>query len=854
MKPLLWKASLRHLLRHPWQLALAILGVALGVAVVVGIDVANGSAQRAFELSSETLSGKATHQLVGPGGELDEAVYTQLRVERGLRRAAPVVEGHVGVVGGAGQVLLMLGIDPLAERPFRDFLADGNRLRIDLGEFIAQPNAALLAPRTAERLGLTTGGDFEVDIGGAVRTLRLAGLLTSQDAGEAQSAALDDLLLVDIATAQQVLGLEGTLSRIDLIRPPGISDGAFAARLGDLPPGTELVPVRSEASTVAQMTRAFRLNLQALSLLALLCGAFLIYNTMTFAVVQRRPLLAILRALGTTRRQVFGLMLGEALLIGLVGTLLGGFAGLQLGEVLIGRVTQTINDLYFVVNVRDVAVAPATLVKGGLLGLLATLVAALMPSLEATNTEPREALVRSELEARVHRAIPWLSGLGALLLAGGGGLLLVPSQSLWLGFCGLFAILVGFAMLTPLVTKGLMAALTRPAGALFGQLGRMATRGVVTTLSRTGIAIAALMMALSVTVGVDLMVRSFRGTVTSWLDYALPADLYLSVFTTPARRFAPGGATLEPATLDALAGVEGVAATNLLRHFQAEVDGETVRAVALELSPGSRGAFDFRRGDPAAIWQRIEAGDAVMVSEPLAYRRGLTEGDALTLQTPAGALELPIAGVFYDYSTEQGLVMLDRGLYQRRWGDGGATALSVHLTPGAELATVADRLRRQLPGDLRVRLSSNRELRAESMAIFDRTFLITGVLRTLAVIVAFVGVLSALLALQLERTRELGVLRACGLTPGQLWRLVTQQTALMGLTAGLLSLPVGVSMAAIMIHIINRRSFGWTLDMDLFPASLLQAVAVGIAAALLAGLYPAYRMARTRPAEALRDE
>jgi putative ABC transport system permease protein len=853
MRPLLWRASVRHLLRHPWQLALAVVGVALGVAVVVGIDVANGSAQRAFELSSDTVAGEATHHVVGPGGELPENVYRKLRVDLGLDLVAPVVEGHVGVVGESGDVLLLLGIDPLAETPFRSFVAAGTRSGGDLGTFLTRPGAALMAPATTQRLAIAVDDRFDVDIGGAVRTLELVGYLEA--GSSAQEVALQDLVVVDVATAQETLGTVGRLSRIDAIRLPGMSDDEFAALVEPaLGQGVQLLSVRSRASTVEQMTRAFRLNLQALSLLALLCGAFLIFNTMTFAVVQRRPLLAILRALGTTRGQIFGLILSEALLIGAIGTAFGEIAGVQLGRMLIARVTQTINDLYFVVNVREVSIAPWTLVKGGLLGLAATLAAAITPSIEATGTDPREALVRSELEARVHRAVPLFSMLGALLLAVGSVLLALPGGRLWLGFAGLFAILVGFALLTPLATKWLMRVLTPVAGRVSGQLGKMATRGVVTALSRTGIAIAALMMALSVTVGVDLMVRSFRGTVTRWLEYALPADLYLSVFTTPARRFSPGGAVLDQVAIDGLRDLDEVAAVNLLRHFLARVDGEDIRAVALELSAGSRQAFDFRSGDPESIWDRLEAGEGLMISEPLAYRRGLAEGDTLEILSPRGALKLPVAGVFYDYSTEQGLLMLDRLLYRRHWGDEGTTAVSAHLAPGVDAETAKARIRALLPADLRVRLSSNAELRRESLRIFDRTFVITGVLRTLAVIVAFVGVLSALLALQLERTRELGVMRACGLTPGQLWCLVTQQTGLMGLTAGLLSLPVGVSMAAIMIHVINRRSFGWTLEMDLFPLTLVQAVALGVGAAILAGVYPAWRMSRTRPSEALRDE
>jgi putative ABC transport system permease protein len=853
MKVLLWKASLRHLRQHPWQLALAVLGVALGVSVVVGIDVANGSAQRAFELSSDAVAGRATHRISNAGSTLPEEVYRRLRVELGLELVAPVVEAYVGLPGPGGEVLLLLGVDPLAEAPFRDFSRLGPDTGIDLGGFLVRPGAALISTGTAANLGLEPGESFDVDVGGALRELELVGTLRA--AGEQGSSALADLVVVDIATAQEVLGLNGLLSRVDLVRPPGLADDEFENLLRPvLPEGVELQSVRSEASTVEQMTRAFRLNLQALSLLALLCGAFLIYNTMTFAVVQRRPLLAILRAIGATRRQIFILILGEALLIGLAGTLIGELLGFQLGKMLVGRVTQTINDLYFAINVRDVAFAPWTLVKGAVLGLVATLFAALTPSVEATASEPREAMARSELEVRVHRLVPVLAAVGGVLLVVGGVLLLLPGKSLWLGFLGLFSILLGFAMTTPLLTRLLMAGLTPLAGALSGQLGRMATRGVATTLSRTGIAVAALMMALSVTVGVDLMVRSFRATVTNWLAYALPADVYFSVFTTAARRFSPGGATLDPMTIDGIEQADGVAATNLLRHFLTSIDGEEVRAVALELSAESRRAFVFRRGDPDAIWDRIETGEAVMISEPLAYRRGLAEDDTVTLGSPAGTVTLPIGGVFYDYSTDQGLLMLDRGLYRRLWSDDGATALSVHVEEGATIEAVTRTIRRLLPEDLRVRSSSNAQLRTESLEIFDRTFLITGVLRTLAVIVAFVGVLSALLALQLERTRELGLMRACGLTPGQLWSLVTQQTGLMGLTAGLLSIPVGVSMAAIMVYVINRRSFGWSLDLELFPLTLLQAVLVGVASAVLAGLYPAWRMSRTRPSEALRDE
>lgn len=853
MSCMLWRASFRHLGHHPWQLALAIIGVGLGVAVMVAIDVANGSAQRAFELSSDAVVGKATHTIEGGVGGLPEELYRRLRIDLGVRPSAPVVESDVVPLAAPQRALHLLGLDPLAERPFRSYVGRDRPLGVSLKEFLTRPAGAWMAHDTAAELGLQTDDRFEIDVGGSVRTLELAGTLAPTERLQRQAVA--DLLLVDIASAQEILGLEGRLTRIDLIAPDGDEREAFLARVRSALPGDAvLTPTAARGDTAAQMTRAFRLNLQALSLLALMCGAFLIYNTMTFAVVQRRHLLGTLRALGTTRREVLILVLTEALAVGLVGVVLGEVAGVALGKGLVRLVTQTINDLYFVLNVRQVGLDPLTLVKGAVIGIGATLAAATAPAWEASSTAPRTALVRSELESRIHRALPTATGIGVLLAIAGVLLLYLPGERLLPAFAGLFTILMGLALITPLATMGMMALVTPLAGLLFGQLGRLATRGVSAALSRTGIAIAALMIALSVTVGVDLMIRSFRSTVSRWLEYTLPADLYISIFTTQARRFTATGPTLDPGVFDRLRSLPEVAGASALRHFTSQIDGLQVRSIAIDISPLAYGVFSFKEGDPEAVWGPFERGEVVIVSEPLAYRAGLSVGDEIALATPGGQQRIGIGGVYYDYSSEQGILFLHRNLYRRIWHDDRVTAISLHATAGSDVDRLRESVRTALGADHGARVVTNQQLREQSLQVFDRTFLITGVLRFLAVVVAFVGVLSALMALQLERTRELAVLRACGLTPGQLWRLVTQQTGLMGLTAGLLSLPVGIVMAAIMIFILNRRSFGWSLAMEISPMSLLQAMGVAIGAALLAGCYPAWRMARTAPAESLREE
>ena len=845
------RSGLRDWARHPWQAVLAVLGVAVGVAVVVAVDLANGSALKAFDMASEAVLGRATHQVVGDSTGLPDDLYRQLRVDHGVRPSAPVVEGLVEVVGATGLRLQLLGLDPFAEREFRAYVGGGPAGELDLGQFLTRPGAVLLAEATAGELGLEVGDEIPLMVAGRPTPAFLAGTLRSA-AGDREEA-LAELLVADLATAQEILGLDGRLSRIDLILADGEAGQRDEERLAAwLPPGAQVRPAAARSATAASMTRAFRLNLQALGLLALLCGGFLIYNTIAFGVVRRRRLLGVLRCLGAGRRRLLAMVLGESLLIGLAGTLLGAAIGQLLGHQLLGLVTQTINDLYFAVSVRSVEIGAGTWSKGVLLGLAISAVAALAPAVEAMSVAPRSALARSELESRLHRALPWVS-LGGLLLAGAGVLLLLPDWGLVGGFVGMFAVLLGAASLTPAAAVAAGRALARPAGQLFGQLGRIATRGLETALSRTAVAVAALSMAVAVTVGVDLMIRSFRDTVTRWLELSLPADLYLSIYSTPGRRFT-AHETFPTELVDRLRGLEGVARLNSLRHLELATDDGPLRALAIDLDERSYGAIDLRDDRRAGAWPAFQAGEAIFASEPLATRRGLEVGSELAVPTPSGVLRLPVAGIYADYASDQGAIMLGRELYERAWRDDAVTAASLHAAAGIDLDELAGRVRQAIASVPGARVRSSRGLRQESLEVFDRTFLITGVLRLLAVVVALVGVLSALMALQLDRERELGVLRALGLSPGQLWAVVSSQTAILGLVAGLLAAPLGWIMALIMVRVINLRSFGWTIELQAAPGPFLAALGLAVSAALAAGVYPAWKMSRTGPAAALREE
>jgi putative ABC transport system permease protein len=924
--PLLWRVSLRQMARRPGQMALAVMGVALGVAVVVAVDLASRSAARAFELSTEAVTGRATHQIVGGPEGLPESLFPELVLTSGASgmagmAAAPVVEGWVTLParpGIAARPLHLLGLDPFSEGGLRPYFGAGGG-GADLSALLLRSGTCVLAAPTAAELGLRAGDRFTVRVGAAARTLELAGVVQTAGAGATAgngasggshgsngsdgSDAVADLLLMDVAAAQELLGRLGKLDRIDLrlaADPAAGSATAGAAQLAGiaalLPPGAQLLPASGRGRDVLEMTRAFRINLTALSLLALLCGAFLIYNTMTFSVVQRRPLLGTLRALGVTRGQVLALVLGEAAAVAVAGTAVGLAGGALLGRILLRMVIRTINDLYFAVSVGGLALSPASLLAGAAIGIGATLAAALAPALEATLTPPRAVLSRSLLEARLRRALPRATALGGALLLLGGALLAAPTAmisgssgvargvggsgavgpvgtggGLVLGFFGLGAVIVGCALLAPAATVGLMRLLRPALGALLGVRGRMAAGGVVASLSRTAVAIAALMVAVSVAVGIGVMIDSFRHTVVAWLEQSLQADLYVSA---PAGYGGLGGAPIAPELAARAAAVPGVAAVHGVRRVELRSAAGPIRLLAIDADRRRFRGFELLAGDPQDVWRRVGAGEEAMVSEPFARRFGVRPGGVVRLPTSGGERAFRVAGVFYDYTSDRGLVLISRPTYLRFWHDPTLSGFSIDLVgpggagagreppPGAAAAAGPDRaaaitirlLRQALGGEQPLIIRGNRELKRLSLEIFDRTFLITGVLRLLAGLVAAIGVLSALSALQLERTREIGVLRAAGLTPGQVWQLVTAQTGLMGLAAGLLSLPVGLLLSAIMVYIINRRSFGWTIHLQIAPAVLLEALLLALATALAAGVYPAWRMARTSPALALREE
>ena len=861
----LFRLGWRRLKRRPLQYILLIIGVAIGVAMMVSIDLANGSAQRAFQLSTDAIAGKTTHRIVGGPTGFNDEIYARLKSGGNCQSpmvncqltifSAPIVEDYLTVPELNDQVMRLVGIDPFAEPPFRDYFSTQSRGAAEgsgldgLAAFLTVPNSVILAQAVADEAGLALGDAITLNRSGQLIPAEIVGLL--QPADDISRRALSGIIFTDIASAQEILDMHGRLSRIDLIAD---DEAALAALTAVLPPGLRLETAASQANAIQQMTAAFELNLSALSLLALVVGMFLIYNTVTFSVVQRRPLFGILRCLGVTSGQLFTLILLETAVLALIGSLLGLVLGVVLGRGIVGLITQTINDFYFVVNVRGVTVPPFTLLKGLVVGLAAALFAALLPAWEAMRTAPNASLKRSNLESRTRQLLPWLALAWALLTAVG-GLLLWLRGNLVTTFGGLFAVLIGAALLTPPLTVLLMRAITPITRRLAGVLGRMAPRDIVRSLSRTSVAVAALMTAVSVVVGVSIMIGSFRATVEQWLNQTLQADVYVSPPSLTANRVI---GALPTAVIDELRQWPGVDHAVTARHIEVSAPewGRVLEVVAVDgdVSNGNR-PYAWVAGDEATLWPRLLAGDGVMVSEALMLQENLpTPPPDVVLETAVGRRALPVLAVFYDYSSDQGTVMIGQALYRELWQDDSVSSMGLFLQPGVDVDGVVAQMETAVSGRQDVLIQSNRALRAGSLEIFDRTFAITAALRLLAIVVAFIGVLSALMSLQLERSRELGVLRATGMTTRQLWGLTFLETGLMGGVAGLLAVPVGYVLAWILIYVINVRSFGWTLQMQLEPAYFLQGFVVAIVAALLAAIYPSLRLSGMVVATAVREE
>jgi putative ABC transport system permease protein len=840
---------IRPLLQEPVRLGLMVLAVGLGVAVVLAIELAGTAAAGSFHSSVESLAGDNDLEVVASGG-VPEAVLATLATQPYPLRISPRIEDSA-VDTQTHETLPLIGLDLIAESS-RYAMQDGaghadstndetveDSLR-DLGNPESVWVSASLKKNAGEHISLL--------INDRVSDCVVRGVLPNVSGKE-------NILLMDIAGAQRALNRFGRVDRILIKLPANSNLAEWQKKLsGVLPPGVEVRPQGAGTEENRKMLAAFRWNLRLLSYIALVVGAFLIYNTISVSVVRRRGEIGIVRALGADRGDVLVAFLGEAACLGMAGALVG----LPLGRIMAGGAVKlmaaTVESLYVSSRPGTIALTPGSVALALLVGVGVAVVSALSPAREAMQVSPVDAMAqgRREFLARAHkgRDLAIAAALGALA-AVAARMPAYVGKPLF-GYLATILLIAAAAYATPALVNFISRIAAGVLGKLFGVEAMLASRSLAASLRRTSVLVGALATAVAMMVSVGIMVGSFRQTVVNWMENELPADLYLRPAGDAAADHHP---KISAELVEKIAALPGVAAVQRLRAYEISYDGmpATLASVDLRVARAERKS-DFFSGRPTSeVLDQLRGKNNIIVSEPFTYKHKVKTGDTISLALGESQTNFQIVDVYYDYASERGYILMDRDVLLKYLPDETPTNLAVFVAPGAKPVDVRNEIREASAGH-RILVFSNRELRTEAVRIFDRTFAITYALEAVAVIVAVMGIAGALMALVIDRRRELGLLRFLGASSGQIRKMILVEAGLLGLLANLAGFVLGYFLSLILVFVINKQSFGWTIRFHWPVAVLLGALSVVYAATLVSGLYPARVAVRLNPLEVIHEE
>lgn len=839
------RQSLRHQLRHPALSLLNILSVALGVAVFLAIQTANRSALASFSAGIDLVAGKAQLEVRGP---LDETWLPRIRQTEGVAAATPLVQSILSLPDHPGEYLRLVGVDPFTNGPFETFRLVDEEGRFDLEAWLRSGDSIALTKEFAGRLGLAPGDALRVDAPTGIRELKLRFLLS-----EDSSLPVADprFAAMDIGWVQELLTNSGTLSSVLILAEPGAEIADVRERLEALlPEAVEVTTPSARTSQTEAMLSSFQLNLTALSLVSMLVGVFFIYNTISTSVIRRTTDIAVLRAIGCTRNEVRWLFLLEAMGAGAIGSVVGVLLAIPLTTLLLGAVSETISSLYVLMSLEKVQVGIGEVGFSLALGIGSAAFAAWIPAAEAAAIDPARALHPGSAIDRFQRTPPKLAllGMAALAAAVASSWSALEGGPRLLGFLSAFLLVTGFSLLVPALAAWVCARLLEaiPPGLALIRLGIQNLRR---SLHRSAITVAALAAAVAMTVGIEVMINSFRTTVAVWLNDLLVADLYIG----PAVNEVAGLVQFLPQEMEDWARAQpGVTAIATYRELVLPTDrGELVLGVS---SGEARGRPPVIDPDPGAAYRAYGRPDHLFVSESLANKQGYRPGDQLMLPTPQGKIPFTVAGIYTDYLRDSGIAMMSRENFERRWQDMRFNSLAVKFAKNHDPRPFEQALRAKFASAGTLATYTNRSIKERAFGIFDQTFAVTYVLRSIAILVSVVGVVLSLTAFVAERRREIGTLRAIGASTGNIRGIFCAESAVIGLLAASVGTVCGIFLAMVLTWVINRVFFGWTIQLEYEFSTLIAALLWMPPAAALAALLPAARAVRIPPAAALRYE
>jgi putative ABC transport system permease protein len=795
------------LLRNCGRAALSVAGIALGVALGVAVHLINSSALNEFDLAIHQLAGDADIVVRGPLGGFPEALYPRLARMPGVAAISPAVEVEARLADHAA-ALKIIGIDPFRARQVQPALARslGGSLRR-----LMTPNAVLLSPAAAHRWGLETGDALRIRVGTATVALRIIGLLPPE-------VFHQPIGVMDIAAAQWRLARLGTLDRIDLRLQPGTDIGQFRRQLqAALPAGVEAVTPQTEAGREASLSRAYRINLGVLALIALFTGGFLVFSTQVLAVLRRRAQIALLRVLGITRRAIVLQLLTEGVLIGALGAALGIACGYAIANYALAHFGADLGAGYFDGAAAHLHVTPVAMTIFFGLGVTAAMLGTLTPALEAARRAPAVALRAGDENSQEfgvrRRAWPVV-----VLFAAAAACATAPAISgvPVFGYCAIALILFGAILLMPrLATSGLTLA---------PRLGyapaRLAIAQLRATPRRVAISMATIVVSFSLMVAVAIMVTSFRQSFEAWLPTMLPADLYV--------RAAHGGDSgfLGVTQQSRIADIPGIGAVQFRRERSLLLDpGRPPVILLARLIDAQTAARMLPMTGPALVPPQ-GAPPPVWISEITRDLYGMKPGQRIELPLAGKRVPFTVAGVWRDYARQGGAIVINRERYVRLTGDTRADDAAIRLAPGASAGAVEQALRDRFPGS-GIEITDSGGIRARSLRVFDRTFAITYALEVVAILIGLFGVGVSFSAQAAARRGEFGMLRHVGMTRREIGAMLGAEGLLTSALATGFGLVLGWVMSLVLIFVVNRQSFHWSMELHV-PWLLLIAVAVAL--------------------------
>jgi putative ABC transport system permease protein len=826
---------LRPLTREPVRTALTVFAVALGVSVVVAIDLAGQAAAGSFLSSLESLSGKTDLILSSPGG-LDEKLLGSLSALPYPIDFAPRIEDFA-FVEGKGEAIPFIGLDLI-----------GHHLP-QFDEQNPEQAALLLASRNpiwvGSRLRLEPGSRVRLLINDTLREYTVAGVLKSV----ARDTAEQNVIVSDIGLAQIVTAKIGKLDTIDVRIPnTGSIDYWQQVIAAHVPTSVSIELQGARTDENRKMLSAFRWNLRVLSYIALVVGAFLIYNTVSVSVVRRRNEIGVLRALGATRSYIAGGFLAESLFFALAGSSLGLMVGRVMAVGAVALIGKTVQSLYVSSEPSPIHLTVEAAATGVGLGITVSLLAALLPAIEAAHVAPVEAMARGREEydaAQRSRVSIWWA---LLTLAVGAVLTQLPAidgQPL-AAYVAVLLLIAATALAIPAIVSLFSHFAADITLRLFGVAAMLALRSLRASLGRTSILTAALATAVAMTASVEIMVGSFRETLVVWMDGQLTADFYLRPAGSSAADRHP---TMSAAIADGISEIPEVAGVDRFRAYPISYEGLPATLAGGESTNSTR----FLPGENGAeIVHTWPTGDYAIVSEPFANKHKVRVGSSITFALAGARRTFKVIGIYYDYSTERGYIILARRTLLRYLPDPAASNLAVTLKPGADPNAVRRSIDQLIAGRA-VLVFANGALRRGAVEIFDRTFRITYALEVVAIFVVVMGIAGALLAMVIDRRREFALLRFLGGDQDQVRRIILFEAGLLGLLANAIGLLLGALLSLILIFVINKQSFGWTLQFHWPTAMLLSALTLVYIATVLSALYPARTAVRLNPIEVIHE-